>query len=159
MNKMNVPHIIYNIKTASKHKIYLHLLECNNDFVPPLYEKVNLVEYARKLFKSSVTFEAWSNKKLIGLISAYFNNTKESIGYITNVSVIGDYKGHGIASQLLSNCIQHAANIKFNTLLLEVDKKNIIAINFYKKHNFVNSKNKEKTRILKLIISNIKIEK
>src|SRR5436190_21860381 len=93
--------IIYKTGTASFSAVFTHLAKCNNDFVPPLSNKVDLELYSKKIAENSVTFEAWINDELVGLIAAYFNDLKQETGYITNVSTIKEYSGKGIASQLL----------------------------------------------------------
>jgi len=141
--------IIYRLKTSTANDIRFHLEECNNNFLPPLNEKVNINEYAKKIFEKAITFEAWKEKTLIGLIAAYFNNTSSSV-FITNVSVTKKHMGSGVASQLLHNCIEYARHKRFNEIQLEVGCENIQAQNFYKKHNFIHCDIKKDTMIRKL---------
>ena len=142
--------IIYKTKTAKEQEIYLHLQECNDNFIPPLNGKVNLKDYAKKLFEKSVTFEAWADGSLKGLIASYFNSTENNIGYITNVSVTRDYQGKGIASALMNSCVKYAQEYKFNEIILEVHKDNKDAILLYKKHGFIQFENKEELLVMKL---------
>jgi ribosomal protein S18 acetylase RimI-like enzyme len=146
--------IIFKIKTASAKEIFTHLKECDYDFVPPLSDKVNLMEYAQKLFKKSITFEAWSNKRIIGLIAAYLSKADDLSVFITNVSVIQEYKRCGIASTLMRNCIFYVLNHNLTTILLQVDKNNIAAIEFYNTFGFVDSKNEDGITLMKLYIDN-----
>ena len=141
------PH--YKIKTATKEQIYLHLKQCNNDFIPPLDNKVNINEYAEKLFAQSVTFEAWEDESLAGLIAAYFNDKKNETGFITNVSVLNNHGGKGIASQLLRMCIKYAIQNNFKEVMLEVFKLNKPAINLYKKNGFTLFENKNDLLIMR----------
>ena len=71
---MKNTHIQYKTKTASVDHILAHLNSCNLNFTLPLSEKVDLVGYAHKIYENSVTFEAWFNETLVGLVAAYFNN-------------------------------------------------------------------------------------
>jgi hypothetical protein len=51
----------YTTKIATEFEIFLHLTGCSESFIPPLAERVNISEYAKKIFERSVTFEAWSD--------------------------------------------------------------------------------------------------
>ena len=145
--------IIYKIKEASEKDIFLHLKDCKDYFLPPLDEKVNIDEYAKKIFEKAITFEAWEDDILVGLIAVYFNDLNRRVGFITNVSVVKKYMGMGVASVLLENCIEYATQNEFAEVQLEVDKANIPAINFYKKFNFVNEDIRSGTIIMKLEIA------
>jgi|ERR1035437_220606 ribosomal protein S18 acetylase RimI-like enzyme len=135
--------ISYKINTATYIDIYNHLFLCNNQFIPPLNEKVILEEYALKLQKLSITFEAWNETKLIGLIASYFNDSNQSNGFISNVSVLTDFSKTGIASKLLELCKKYALKNNFRSITLNVDCKNISAHNLYLKNGFkiINSMN------------------
>ena len=116
----------------------MHLTECSNAFIPPLSERVNIDEYAKKIYEKSVTFEAWDGKLFIGFIAAYFSENRDVSAFITNVSVLRRFSGLGIASKLLDMCIEHARNNNFPELALEVHKHNNPAISFYNKFDFKN---------------------
>lgn len=126
----------YRFKKASSDDIIEHLNKCTNDFNPPLNKCVNIIEYGGKIYNKTLTFECWNKNKLIGLIAAYFNDFETNTGFITNVSVIKEYQGYGIASKLLSNTINYAKENKFNKILLEVYKTNNKAIKLYEKYGF-----------------------
>lgn len=129
--------IIYKIKTATVMEILAHLKDCNNNFTPPLSERINLDEYSRKLHEKSVTFEAWEERCLAGLLAAYFNDSTGYSVFITNVSVLKDFMGSGIASELLRRCIGYAIKEKYREIKLEVNKENNHAIGLYRKFDFI----------------------
>ena len=129
----------FKIKEACQKEIFFHLHECNDNFVPPLSEKVNLEEYAKKIAEFAVTFEAWAGKVLAGLVAAYLNNRENHIGYITSVSTLADFKGNGIANELLKMCFGYAREHQFTVLELEVSTNNRPAIQLYKKYGFTES--------------------
>lgn len=137
--------IEYRINKASKIDIYKHLVACNNLFIPVLSKKVNLQEYAQKIFDFAETFEAWSDGELIGLIAGYFNDLNTKKAFITNVSVVQIFFHKGIASQLLSNVNDYAVQNDFEAISLEVDSQNERAINFYKKNNYAIIKKDDKS--------------
>jgi ribosomal protein S18 acetylase RimI-like enzyme len=134
--------ISYKIKEANETDIHHHLMKCSDSFVPALDTRINIKEYATKIFDKAITFEAWDLKDLIGLIAVYLNNDTK-IAFITNVSVVGEYKGFGIAGELLKMCINHTEFNSFKEIRLEVNKDNFPAINFYKKHKFTQTETKD----------------
>jgi len=142
--------IEYKIGVGSQNEIYLHLLDCDKFFIPKLSEKVNISEYSEKIFNKAINFEAWDNERLIGLVSMYINEEDTSFGYITNVSIINEYKNRGIASNLLKKCIKYSKDINLNWISLKVDTKNVSAVNFYNKFNFMEEKHKNSSSFLKL---------
>lgn len=129
--------INYNINTATSDDIDIHLTACNDNFIPALSEKVDIADYALKLSKHAVNFEAWDGGVLAGLIAAYFNDTENGLGYITNVSTVAAYSGRGIASNLLKRCIAYGREQQFESIGLEVNKQSLAAVNLYQKFGFV----------------------
>lgn len=142
--------IKFRIQTATEADVLLHLKACNADFIPPLSQKVDLSQYAAKLFSNALTFEAWDNNLLAGLIAAYFN--KKPSGFITNVSVLNQYKGFGLASQLMLNTIDYAKTNGFTDISLEVNANNAAAVALYEKYNFHKSDFNTDSLIMKLNI-------
>lgn len=143
--------IVYKMKTASENDIKNHLMECNDSFIPSLDSRVNIEAYSKKISDRAVTFEAWVNETLIGLIATYFNNERQ-FGHITSVSVSKKFMGAGIASQLLKRCIDYASQNKFKEIKLEVNKDNTPAINFYKKYNFTQTETKNDSLFMNHIL-------
>lgn len=141
--------IEYKIKTADAENVLTHLNKCKDDFFPVLDKTVDITEYSKKIVENSVTFEAWVNKELIGLIAAYFNDKENHSGFITNVSVVSEYAGRGLASELLKNCIHYAIEKNFKEINLEVSHKNEQAIRLYKKHDFYQTSVKDDLIIMK----------
>lgn len=128
--------IEYTLKKATEEAILQHLQACDNNFLPPLSKKINLQAYAKKIYDNTVTFEAWDNNILIGLVAAYFNDTDKIVGFITNVSTIKEYGGQGIASKLMNQCILYGQQHNFESIHLEVFSENRVAFNLYKKFGF-----------------------
>jgi len=133
--------ILYDINKAKKEVIENHLSICSESFIPPLETYVDISEYAEKLAKNAVTFEAWNNNQLVSLIACYLNDKVNNKGFISSVSTIPSFQGKGIISKLLQNLIQYAKSQNFSCLLLEVKKINNKAISFYIKKGFKIDKN------------------
>lgn len=129
--------IAYRIKTATEEEICRHLINCSRYFIPALSEYVEIGQYSKKIFTKAITFEAWVENTLSGMVAAYFNDIEKKSGYITSVSIEPKSRGMGIASTLIQNCIEYATSNQFKEIQLEVNKKNEPAINLYQKHGFV----------------------
>ncbi len=129
--------IIYKVKTATLTEIFAHLMACDDDFHPPLNERVNIKEYSQKIFEKSITFEAWRGVTLVGLLAAYFNDIPSRSTFITNVSVLKNFMSLGIASELLRKCIGHAVQENIREIRLEVNKRDSQALGLYRKFDFV----------------------
>ena len=140
----------YTQGTASVQELRTHLLECNPHFVPPLQDKVDLRDYAQKIFEHAVTFEAWSDDVLVGMVAAYFNDLDERAGFITNVSTLKRYMGQGIASKLIHSAIEHARQHDFVAILLEVEKANEHAIELYEKIRFHRVEDRDSAILMKI---------
>lgn len=132
---MQKKYVTYKTKTVSEKAIYEYLKNTDSSFLPPLNSKVNIEEYSKKIFNNAITFEAWIENKLVGLIATYFN-FESKLSFITSVSVKKEYMGLGIATKLLIMCLDYSKNNNFKNIKLEVFKDNIVAIKLYEKHNF-----------------------
>ncbi len=127
--------ITYKINQATSNDILNHLRNCNDYFIPPLNQKVDVDNYSHKIFENADTFEAWSENELVGLIAAYCNDIKKR-AFITNVSVTEKFSNRGVASKLLEICIKHIESKQFKEILLEVNKRSEKARSLYNKLNF-----------------------
>ncbi len=128
---------IFTMDSSTIDEVYTHLIDCDNTFIPPLSQRVDLITYAEKLVTRASNFEMWNMQKhLIGLISSYMNNGGLKTVFITNVSVCPQYIGRGIAKKLLNECINEVKLRGYSKIQLEVNKQSIPAINLYYKFGF-----------------------
>lgn len=141
--------ILFTQGKASAEDIFFHLNKCNKDFTPPLDNKVDIQEYAAKIFEKALTFEAWDEEILVGLVAAYFNDRGDQVVFITNVSTSETHRGKGIVCDLLNNCISHARQNHFESIILEVSALNTRAILIYEKAGFQVQENKNSLLIMK----------
>jgi ribosomal protein S18 acetylase RimI-like enzyme len=140
----------YYFNRAIESEIEEHLKLCENNFIPPLSERVNLHRYAKKISDKAVRFEAWEENILIALIAAYCDDNENRSVFITSVSVLKEMQGKGLASKLMKQFIKHIKAHGFKQAILQVSKKNVDAIRFYGKHSFIISKMEEKTALMHL---------
>ena len=138
--------ISYLTNVSDEKDILIHLEACDNNFIPPLSSKVNISEYSKKLVNKSVRFEAWDKLLLVGLVSIYFNEAEK--GFISNVSLVKEYQGSGIAKRLINICIGYSIEKNIESIELEVNLNNIVALNLYYKLGFVNGNIKRSDNII-----------
>lgn len=128
--------LTYKINTATVEQIHALLMECDERFVPVLSSRTNLNEYARKLFERSVSFEAWHDSMMIGMVNAYLNDAEQQTGFITNVIVMERYSRRGVAINLLEMCLEHAQKLNCRRVILEVWQENEAAFRLYTRAGF-----------------------
>jgi len=126
--------IVINRATAAD--IESHLLNCDTRFNPPLSSRVNINDYAVKLAEKAVTFGAYIGGDLVALVAVYINKESGMKAFISNVSVLDELEGTGVASLLMDLCIDHVRDHKIKVLALEVSSLNKRAISFYTRYGF-----------------------
>jgi ribosomal protein S18 acetylase RimI-like enzyme len=127
--------INFKINHSTLRDIKEHLNRCSIHYAPPLDTYVNKEKYAIKIYDKAIRFEAFNGPTLVGLIAMYVDLNKK-IGFITNVSVDIEYKGHGVGNTLINEAKTYALKNNIKVIQLEVYNENIKAINFYNKHGF-----------------------
>lgn len=132
--------VLYKQNCSTLTEISKHFNLCDNIFLENLKKRVVLKQYIEKIYYKSQRLEAWHKNNLVGLLAVYVDKNK---AYITNISVIPELNNQGIGSSLLTFLINKYPEIQ--TILLEVNKSNKKAINFYKKHHFKQISDNENT--------------
>jgi ribosomal protein S18 acetylase RimI-like enzyme len=127
--------LFFQVDFASELRVLEHLQACDNNFSPPLSTRVDLRLYSRKLCTLGRRFECWHHDLLAGLVVAYLNKISFEC-YITNVSVLCDYSGHGIGRALLTNCINSSSHHGMQVARLHVSTLNTPAVRLYERIGF-----------------------
>ena len=138
---MNQP-VELNWDKATSAQIEEHLLRCEADFVPRLSERVDLGDYARKLFNEATRAEAWSGSELVGLVAFYCNDESKRAIFVTNVSVLSAWRHNKLAARLMVECIGFANRSGFQHIDLEVACSNAPAVRLYQKLGFTTRETK-----------------
>lgn len=128
--------VSYFLGRAKIEDVMIHLLTCDDQFIPSLSSRLDIIKYATKIVENAITFEAWVDDELVGLIATYCNSADRTVAYITSVSVLQKWHNKGIATQLLVNCIDAVVGLGFKSMQLEVGISNERAVCFYAKHGF-----------------------
>src|SRR4051812_5076115 len=125
----------YRRDTATTDDVLAHLTRCDADFTPPLSARLDLGDYAAKLVERAARFEAWDGGRLVGLVAAYVTPGAPE-AFISNVSVVSELRGQGVAATLVAGCIDRARGSGAATLRLEVATADRAAGRFYEKLGF-----------------------
>jgi ribosomal protein S18 acetylase RimI-like enzyme len=125
----------YRRDTATTDEVHAHLTRCDADFTPPLSARLDLRDYAAKLAERAARFEAWDGGQLVGLVAAYLTPGAPG-AFISNVSVVSELRGNGVAAALVADCIDRARGSGAATITLEVATADRAAARFYEKLGF-----------------------
>lgn len=143
----------YTISRATRVEILEHFETCSGQFRPPLADRVDLPSYAEKLFRRSVTWEAWHQAKLVGLVACYVNQETHPVkAFVSNVSVLQAYRSQGIARQLMADCHREVMQRGVQEIALEVSAENVPAIELYSKLGYRRSASKGQDVLMQLIL-------
>lgn len=112
-----------------------HLLRCDEQFVPALSSRVDIVVYAKKLARHARLYTEWQGTDLTGLVAAYAK-PGERDAFISNVSVLRENSRQGVAKRLLASCITDLTKIGAERIVLEVGLHNHAALRLYQQHGF-----------------------
>jgi ribosomal protein S18 acetylase RimI-like enzyme len=129
--------IEFELNKASESVIAEHLLYSDTYFIPPLSERVEIRDYAKKIASKAMRFEAWSGGNLAGMVASYCGDQETLTTYITSVSVLQPWMGKGIATKLMKQCIEHAKMSGMKQVSLKVSSTNTSAIRLYEKCGFI----------------------
>jgi len=116
-------------------RIFGFLREINDDFVPPLDQKIKLDQYAAKLLQKATVYVALEGEKIVGLIAFYCNNIDTKEAYIPILGVHKNHRAEGIGGNLLKDAIKHIKSKGFKEVGLQT-WENSSALNLYLKNGF-----------------------
>lgn len=128
--------IVAALNRATEEQLAGHLHACDAGFLPRLSTRVNIGHYAQKMIRHATRFEAWAADELAGLVAMYCNDRAAEAAFITNVSVLPDWQGHNIATDLVARSIDHAWARGIKCIKLSVHKDNAPALAIYRKLGF-----------------------
>jgi len=126
----------YSINRSSSADVQQHLSNCDELFNPLLSSRVVIADYSVKLTQFSTRLECWSGSVLAGLIALYLSKDDQKSAFITNVSVMSEIQGRGVAGRLLINSLEYLREHCLTNVSLEVSQSSNKAIALYKKHGF-----------------------
>ena len=75
--------------------------------------------------------EAWRKRELVGLLAVYLDDLATGAAFISNISVLPDFRRQGISNNLMRQCAAQAAARGIARIALEVGNGNARAIKLY----------------------------
>ena len=83
---------------------------------------------------SDQIFSVWDDQNIAGLITL---KKRDNVGYIDLLVIDQDYRGKGLARNLVQNAINYFVKLNINTLNVETEGENIRANRFYQRFGFI----------------------
>jgi len=118
-------------------KLLNFIQEENNSFPVPLSDRVDLDSYVDKLLNNAVVYGINDMNELCGIICYYKNNFIDKKAYLSYLCIKKEYRGKKAGQKLLDIMTSDCQKDHFKSIILETNKNNKIARNFYEKNGFV----------------------
>ncbi|MFO7826006.1 MAG: GNAT family N-acetyltransferase [Cyclobacterium sp.] len=123
--------------------ILIKLIEENDSlFFPPISKRLELPKYVDKIFEHGFPYVAKINNEIAGFCFFYANDIISKRSFLSLILVKEKYRKSDlkIGILLMKNWFKIAKGIGINRLELEVAKKKITLINWYKSLGFYEKK-------------------
>ncbi len=149
-------------------KIKMEIVTINNsniddiqnhfDFLPKEYiksikDRTDINEYLNKIYNLAERYEIWDKKDLIAFVAVYINKGITVPAYITNVSIVKDKQGLGLAKRLLKYLIEDLTTKKYKKIELEVKEDNKPALSLYRSFGFIKQEDKSNQGYFKMVLN------
>ena len=128
--------IICDKTTLTKKHLIDFLFTIDKDFPIPLSDKVNIVEYAEKLMDKADLVVDMEKDSIRGLVAGYTENIIDNSAYIALVGVRDEFRGQGIAKQLVTTFIEMCREKSIQSINLYTHQTNTSAIKMYETLGF-----------------------
>ena len=115
-------------------KAYDYLKATDEIFVPPISQCVDLNHYSEKIAANAYVIWAVQKQMTIGMCAFYANCPPNA--FLTSLSVVPAFQGHGIAKKLLHHLKLWCSKNAYPYLSLEVYKANAVATMLYNQSGF-----------------------
>lgn len=115
----------------NKNKIYDFLVQIDQDFPVPLSDKVNLLQYASKLWSKATLCSQVENGRIVGLVAGYTDNLSDDKAYIAIVGVVKEARHKKIAQKLIADFVNICSEKHISYVHLYTSAENIAAIGIY----------------------------
>lgn len=139
MDNLNIK---YGFNMLKRNSIIHFLKKSDKEFPQSLSDRVNIENYAEKLINNAnIVYVEDKENNIIGSVIFYCNDNKTYKGFVTYVYVDKDYRGMGIAKNLLKNAELVMLNNGMMSCTLNTHKGNNKAIKLYKSLGYNEIKN------------------
>jgi ribosomal protein S18 acetylase RimI-like enzyme len=128
------------LKDVSEVEVIRLVNDVFKDYIVPIDWNLKTFEKDVKEYSISLTdsFICYDDGKPIGFSIV---SHRGELGRIDSIGVLPNYRGKGIASEIIYRTIENLKWKGIKKIILEVEKNEQRAINFYKKHGFKEKRN------------------
>ncbi len=119
---------------------------------------VTVSQYLSKLKSKAEFVVHYCEGVCAGFVAYYCNDLEKENAFITLVLISPDFRGRGLASELIDYTLRVCVNRKFKTCSLEVHENNEKAIDLYRMKGFFAVENKNKKILMSLNLSKRTLE-
>lgn len=116
-------------------EFYSFIKGVEEDFVPPLLARINIIEFYNKVKSLANIIGCYYKNELIGLCIFYENNHETKKAYINFIAIHKNFRGKNIAGNILERVCSHAKKQGMKTI--GINTNNIIAKKCYIKNGFI----------------------
>lgn len=138
--------IVCDKKRLTEKQLVDFLLKIDEDFPIPLSDKVNIVEYAKKLLDKANLIADIEGDSIRGLVAGYTQDIVGESAYISLVGVKSEFRAQGIGKQLVKKFMDVCVAKEIKSVNLYTHQTNVAAIKMYTTLGFDIYKMKEEVR-------------
>lgn len=109
----------------------------DEDFEPPLSERIDLNSYVHKLLDRGYCYVYKHKEKIRGVVAYYANDTDSLSAYLSLILVDEEYRGSEIASKMLNIMEKHCRDIGFNKINLEMASNKNDLMKWYMRQSYM----------------------
>ena len=131
---MHTNNLMWLNENESKEILHRFLMDVNDDIVPRLSERVDIMKYAEKLSEHAKNLIVLSDDCVVASASIYVNT---SVAFISSIAVKRCLQGNGIGKMLLQQIEIKAKESNCEKIQLKVHYDNRRAVSFYRKNSYV----------------------
>lgn len=133
--------LIWVDKKKSKELLCKFFCEVNEDFVPILSDRVDIMEYAEKLSRLAENIMLFEEDGVIASASVYMN---QRVAFISSIAVKRHMQGRGLGKLILHQIESKAKELECEKLQLKVHCDNQKAIVFYNTNGYIEMLHEDK---------------
>ncbi len=117
-----------------QNRIYDAMRQLKKDFYS---DAIDIVRFSEKIAKNGEFLAAFFDNVLAGFIGYYANDYEKKAAFITTIVVSRAFQKQGVGKALLFACLKDCCQKGMNRCLLEVNKHNSNASDFYIHMGFI----------------------
>jgi len=117
-------------------RVEAFLRMADQEFTPPLSQRVDLLEYSVKLAACAENFFAVCDAVDKAHAAVYANDMNTELAFLSSICILPAFRSEKISKPLLDACCRLASERGLRRISLEVDRGNQRAIAFYTRNSF-----------------------